>query len=166
MEPGEPLSFISGTFDVNLCTGEPKNFFSCNTWELFNLTPTEIADIPGNLFKQYGITPTVLTEILAKYGIQNLGREKLDAHFKVDKPPVYVISTANHYSWPKSAALTGIGSDNLLTVGVDDDARMDVNSLRERLTTLLGERRPVYSLVLIAGKLSFQYRFNCIVDDF
>lgn len=151
MAPGAPFAFIASTFNTILCTGVQKNFYSCDTWELLNLSSTEVAEIPTRLSKEYGISPDVLAKRLEKFSIQSVGKEQLDSDFKITKPSQYMISVANNYSWPKASAITGIGRDNLVTIGVDNDARMDISLLKSRLEQNLKNKQAVYCVVVIAG---------------
>ena len=158
MAPGAPFAFITPTFHINLCTGIRKNFYSCDTWELLNLSPTEVADIPKRLSEEYCISPDALAKHLEKFSIQNIGKDQLDADFNISKPPQYMISVANNYSWPKASAITGIGRDNLVTIGVDNYARMDMGLLKKRLERNLNDRQAVYCVVMIAG-MKFRITF-------
>jgi len=151
MAPNAPFAFVAPIFNINLCTGIQKNFYCCDTWELLNLSPTEVADIPRRLSKEYGISPEALAKQLEKFSIQSVGKEQLDAEFDIEKPPQYMVSVANNYSWPKASAITGIGRDNLVTIGVDNYARMDVGLLKNRLERNLHEKQAVYCVVAIAG---------------
>ena len=150
MAPGEPLSFAF-SLKITLCNGQTKGFGHCTIWELFNLTPTEVLDLPGRLFSQFGIPPQTLAAILERYNVQTVGKGRLDLAFDITEPPLYLISPANHYSWSKSTAITGIGSENLVELDVDLDARLDVQSLRHRLDVSLERQQAVYAVVVIAG---------------
>ncbi|KAF8328626.1 pyridoxal phosphate-dependent transferase [Amanita rubescens] len=150
MAPGEPLSFAV-SLKITLCNGQQKEFGQCTVWELLNLAPTEVLNLPDHLFSQFGIPPQTLATILEKYSIQTTGKGKLDLLFGITKPPVYLISPTNHYSWPKSAAITGIGSENIVELDIDLDARLDVQSLRRRLDDCLNHEQAVYAVVVIAG---------------
>ena len=150
MAPGEPLSFAV-SLKITLCNGQTKGFGHCTIWELLNLTPTEVLDLPGRLFSQFGIPPQTLAAILEKYNVQTVGKGKLDLAFEITEPPVYLISPTNHYSWPKSTAITGIGSENLVELDVDLDARLDIQSLRRRLDVSLERQQAVFAVVVIAG---------------
>jgi hypothetical protein len=56
-----------------------------------------------------------------------------------------------HYSWPKAAAVLGLGANNIEPIHVDLFARMDVNHLRSRLDQCLAEKRPVMMVVVVLG---------------
>ena len=151
MRPGNPLNFVSSTFYVNLCTGEQKNFFSCDTWELLNLTPTEVADIPERLFREFGISSDALGNILGPFSVQSVGKAQLDAEFKITQPIQYCVSKANHYSWPKGCAITGIGRDNLIQVDVTYNARMNTEALESLLNDRLNRQQAVFCVVAVIG---------------
>ena len=56
-----------------------------------------------------------------------------------------------HYSWPKGAAIAGVGSNNVIPVPVDQRARMSVPHLRTLLTEALERRQPVLMVVAVIG---------------
>jgi glutamate/tyrosine decarboxylase-like PLP-dependent enzyme len=64
------------------------------------------------------------------------------------------VSIANHYSWPKGCAIVGIGSDNLVQIGVDLDIRMDVSILKNELENCLRDKRAVFCVVAVCGMSS------------
>jgi len=145
-----PLGFVYPTFKVKLCTGEEKFFKDCSTWELMNLKSHTILSFADTLAIEYGISSKYVEYIMNDYIIQTVGKEALEKQYNV-KPPVVLISYTNHYSWPKSAAVLGIGSENLIHVPVDNNARMDIDELDKCLAKCLGEGRTVYSVVAIIG---------------
>ncbi|KAF8324114.1 PLP-dependent transferase [Clavulina sp. PMI_390] len=150
-KPNPPLAFVADTFEVTLCTGKKKNFVACTSWELLNLTPTEVADIPDRLMEQFGMSKTALEKVLEDYSIQTVGKQQLDSDFGITKPPGYLISGANHYSWPKAAAVTGIGREHVIELMVDDDARLKLSDLEEKLNNHLADSRALYAVVAIVG---------------
>ncbi|MDD4446415.1 MAG: pyridoxal-dependent decarboxylase, partial [Methanothrix sp.] len=56
-----------------------------------------------------------------------------------------------HYSWPKNAAVLGIGKNNFLNINVDMDARMDIKHLRTQLDKCLAAKQPVLMVVVVLG---------------
>lgn len=72
-------------------------------WELLNLSPETVLDLPNELNKQFGITGKFLESALKDYNIQTIGREALEKEFKVKSTPKYFLSKTRHYSWPKGA---------------------------------------------------------------
>ncbi|KAJ8092538.1 hypothetical protein PM082_023791 [Marasmius tenuissimus] len=150
MKPDGPLEFVASTFATMLCTGEEKNFFSCSTWELLNLKPHDVLSLPETLESDYGISQSALDRILDPYSIQTVGKDKLDRDFDI-KPPQIMLSSSNHYSWPKGAAILGIGKANMLELRLDNDARLDITHLRETLEDHLTRKHPVYAVIAIMG---------------
>jgi glutamate decarboxylase len=63
---------------------------------------------------------------------------------------VILVSARGHYSIAKAANLLGIGSDNVVSVPVDPDNRMDPVKLRRRVRSL-GKDERVVAVVGVAG---------------
>ncbi|KAF8761874.1 Pyridoxal-dependent decarboxylase conserved domain [Rhizoctonia solani] len=136
MELGSPLDFIRDDFNIELCNGETKLFSEASAWELMNLKPETVFEIPERLQNEYLI--------------QTCGKDVLEEKFSL-KPSKYFVGTTKHYSWPKGAAVTGIGSEHIIDVPVDIDARMSIPKLDEQLHQCLITRTPVYAVVAIMG---------------
>ncbi|KAF5367520.1 hypothetical protein D9758_003623 [Tetrapyrgos nigripes] len=151
MKPGQPLEFVASSFMTTLCNGTQQNFFSSSTWELLNLTPTEVVDLPGRLTGQFGISQQTLDNILDQFSIQTVGKDQLDRDFDITSPPQFFLSRANHYSWPKGAAILGVGKENMIELRVDNDARLDYDHLVQELDKRLSEGRAVYGITAIIG---------------
>jgi hypothetical protein len=98
-----PLRIIPESFSVRTCQGKMKRFRDLSTWELLNLKPKTILDIPEQLHDQFGITPDWLQTALDPYNIQTIGKDALETRFNIAKPGQYFVSSTRHYSWPKSA---------------------------------------------------------------
>lgn len=98
-----PLSFAGDTFTVKTARNEEKLFTELSTWELLNLKPDTILDLPVRLNVDYGISSTYIERILDEFGIQSRGKDALEREFGIEKPAQYMISNTRHYSWPKGA---------------------------------------------------------------
>ncbi|TDL20030.1 PLP-dependent transferase [Rickenella mellea] len=155
MDKGGPLEFIADSFSLSTCTGDEKLIKNFTTWELLNIVPEVVLDIPDRLYKQYSFTPTFLQSCMNDYIIQSTSKDSeiLEERFGREqlKNMAYMTSATKHYSWPKGAAITGIGSANLLAINVDESARMDIVDLRKRLEECLSAKRAVYAVVAIMG---------------
>ncbi|KAG8702812.1 hypothetical protein FRC08_003234 [Ceratobasidium sp. 394] len=151
LEEGAPLGHIRSKFEIELCTGEKKLFSEASTWELMNLKPATVFEIPERLENEFSISSKYLTNTMNKYLIQSLGKDVLEKKLGITQPSQYFVSTTKHYSWPKGAAITGIGSDNIIDVPVDISARMDPSELDKRLQDCLEDKRAVYAVVAIMG---------------
>ncbi|KAE9407609.1 PLP-dependent transferase [Gymnopus androsaceus JB14] len=146
-----PFQFISDTFTVKTCQDEEKLFASLNTWELLNLKLSTILEIPQRLFKEYGISPVYFNKVMNGYSIQTVSTKALESKFQITAHPRYYVSSTKHYSWPKSAALCGIGSQNIINVPVDREARMNTLELRKLLEESYQNQTPVYAVVGVIG---------------
>ncbi|KAK0609286.1 hypothetical protein DIS24_g12360, partial [Lasiodiplodia hormozganensis] len=101
MEENGPLSFIPDDFSVRTCQNVLKPFRALDNWELLNLRPKTILDIPEQLRTRYKISPTFLQKALDEYNIQTCGKHELQKHFNIDQAPTIMVSSTRHYSWPK-----------------------------------------------------------------
>ncbi|PNS20008.1 Polyadenylation factor subunit 2 [Sphaceloma murrayae] len=154
IEQGPDLAFLATdpqVFNIELCDGTTSPFLECSTWQLLNLRPETVLNIPQQLYDTYGISQSFLQTILDPYIIQTSGKDDLEKYFKIDKQPIYFVGTTKHYSWPKGAAITGIGKANVLNVEVDNAARMSISNLRSQLDTCLQQQKAVYAVVAIMG---------------
>jgi hypothetical protein len=95
------LKFAVNDFNVQTCSGTWKHFMDLSTWELLNLRPETILDLPKRLHKQYGVSPTFIEQALDKYNIQSIGKDELERYFAIEKPMRYFLTNTRHYSWPK-----------------------------------------------------------------
>ncbi|PGH00702.1 hypothetical protein AJ79_08122 [Helicocarpus griseus UAMH5409] len=145
------LQFVADTFKVQTCVGEEKLFIDLSTWELLNLRSKTILDLSQSLYDQYGISSTYVEKAVEPYNPQSIGKDDLERHFKLDKPIQYFLSKTRHYSWPKGAAVAGIGSANAVGLEVDNGARVDLKDLESKLEACLKNQQAVYAVVAIVG---------------
>ncbi|KAF7372736.1 PLP-dependent transferase [Mycena sanguinolenta] len=155
MKPGKELQLISDTFKVPLpnsfASSEMELLSKLDLWQLLNLPPKTILDIPRRLEAEYGITPTYLDAVLANYIVQTRGKQAVEQEWGMKTPPRYFISATKHYSWPKGAALAGLGSENMIDVPIDINAHIDTKILRGHLQECLNKQIPVFAVVGIIG---------------
>ncbi|KAI1854573.1 hypothetical protein JX266_000691 [Neoarthrinium moseri] len=151
MKDGQPLDFLSSRFYVETCKGQQKLFSELSNWELLNLKPTDVLDLPDRLYQEHGISNSFLSSVMNKFTIQSTGKDVLEQEYTNGKPAQYMLATTRHYSWPKGAAICGIGSDNVVGVPVDNAARVDLEELEKSLEKNLQEEHPVYAVVAIIG---------------
>ncbi|CAG8556794.1 1827_t:CDS:2 [Acaulospora morrowiae] len=147
----EPLHFIADSFKVELCDGTQKLLKDCSTWEMLNIKAQTILDFTERLSKEYNISEQYLESVMHNYLIQTVGKDVLKKHFGVTKPTLYFVGATKHYSWPKAAAVTGIGSENLRNIPVNNAARMDPDALDKLLQQCLENQQAVYAVVTIMG---------------
>jgi glutamate/tyrosine decarboxylase-like PLP-dependent enzyme len=149
----EPSLAEARDLRVQLCTGKDRILLDASTWELLNLKADEILALSGRLSDDYEISRDTVTDALAPYGVQQLGLADFARRFLSDigGMPVFLVTGTRHYSWPKAAAVLGVGLSSLVNVPVDLDGRMDVQALEHLLQDCLEKRTPVYSVVVVIG---------------
>lgn len=144
---------LKGALGIEISTtAGPKALADADTWTLLNLSADEILALPTRIGHECGIMRTLLTEAISPFTPQTLGLGDFHArHLGSSPSPVFLVPGTKHYSFPKAAALLGIGAGNMIDVPVDLDARLDVGSLRRILEGCLSEKRPVYTVVCVIG---------------
>ncbi|XRM42698.1 hypothetical protein ABZX51_005909 [Aspergillus tubingensis] len=152
------LQFLTGKFEIENCQGETKIFDEMTAWELLNLRPDTVLGIPQHLYDHHNISNDFLDKVMVDYNIQNISKSQLEEDFletdvtnDVKFPFRYMVGKTRHYSWPKGAAIAGLGSDFMYGIKVDLEARLDIEELRKELQTCYDEKRPVYGVVAIMG---------------
>lgn len=149
----EPDLAAARYMGVPLLNGEYAILTELDTWTLLNLKGDDILNLTTRIEQEYGIPQNTLNNALDKYSIQSLGFQEFSRRFLHDVPrPAAIFAPATmHYSWPKNAAILGIGKNNVVGVPVDLDARMDITELRTKLDQCLATRRPVIMTVVVLG---------------
>ncbi|KAI0304298.1 pyridoxal phosphate-dependent transferase [Multifurca ochricompacta] len=135
------LAHLAPHFTVRLCTGKEKVLTDCMAWDLLNLTPDEAVSLATRFSETFGLSAPALQAILKDYLIQTTGKDELERYFEIQQPPQYLCPKTSHYSWPKGAAVTGIGSKNVI----------GVPALDVLLAECLTRRQAVYAIVAIMG---------------
>ncbi|MBY0129162.1 decarboxylase [Bacillus cereus] len=147
---------------VSLLDGKTKRLVDLDVWSLLNLKLDEILEIPERI-KKYLREDNKKTEentridslfnnVMNKYTLQKLGMLEFHRRFLVDvSSPVILGPVSMHYSWPKSAAVLGIGAENIKGIYVDLDCRMEMDHLRAELEGCLVQKRPVIMVVSVIG---------------
>lgn len=134
--------------------GTEARLLDLELWGLLNLPVGSVLGLPYRI-KQFfsSSVPDGVLDLINAYTVQDLGYEEFRRRFlpgEIGPPAVLVVATM-HYSWPKAAALVGIGKGNVISVQVDLDAHADLTSLRERLEDCRKNKRPVIANVAVIG---------------
>jgi hypothetical protein len=100
MTPNAPLNFVSDTFKVlKYAPGTPQELFrDLNTWDLLNLRPEDVLEIPDGLAREFGISSRFLDSTMEKYIVQSTGMNVLSANWGVENSPKFLIASTKHYS--------------------------------------------------------------------
>ena len=148
--------------EVALLDGSHRPLTALSTWQVLNLKLDEILALPARIAKLLGPdNPGGLTDeadvwsyLLGKYSLNTVGWLKFYANYLDGfiSPAVILTPRTKHYSWPKAAAILGLGSDaGMIDIEVDERARMDIRSLRQHLDLALENKQPVLMTVAVMG---------------
>ena len=149
----EPSLSAARDIEVSTCDGKRARLATLDAWSLLNLKVDDILALPERLTVEYGISSDTITKAMASHSLQHLGMQELFRRCGADVPasPVILVPATKHYSFPKAAAVLGLGSANVLDVPVDCDARMSLSALEKMLRDCLEQRRPVVTVVAVIG---------------
>ncbi|KAI0264692.1 PLP-dependent transferase [Gloeopeniophorella convolvens] len=153
MEEGEALAFVADSFKVHPCA-KPDELVLLRdlcTWDLLNLRVDEILGLADRLHEEYGISNSFLNAALDKFLAQTTTKDVVMAKSGIKQPPQCLFPSTRHYSWPKSASILGIGSDNCVNVPVDNEAHIDLKKLHQALEERLTRQQAVYAVVAVIG---------------
>jgi glutamate/tyrosine decarboxylase-like PLP-dependent enzyme len=142
------------SLEVQLLDNTVKKLTDLDVWTLLNLKADDVLSLPKVIQDKFGITTDTITQVLQKYSIQNIGFiDFYNLHLKqeIQYSPVVMAPITQHYSWPKSAAILGIGSNNMLGISVDVEGHMDLDDLKAKLQKCLDNKQPVITVVAVIG---------------
>lgn len=139
--------------DVMVHTGQTRaRLLDLDPWALMNLPVRTILMLSALVARAAGISPAQVASTLTGRGVQDLGLAEMHRRHAPDMPAPLILAPATaHYSWPKGAALLGLGRAALRSVPVDLNGRMRMDGLRQILTECLDQRRPVMLAVGVLG---------------
>jgi len=141
-------------FSVATCRGGRDYLINLDLRSLLNLPIDEVIDMVANIKKQTGVDEEIIRHAVDQYSVQALGlvnfqQRYLDTYEQAT--PVVLVPATAHYSWPKSAALIGLGTTAVKAVEVDLDGRMSMKALRRQLDRCLEKGQPVLQVVVVMG---------------
>lgn len=148
----DPILQKASGMKIKLADGTITTIADASSWDLLNLSVDEVLNMPDRLQSEFDISPDVLTNVMNNYSIQNIGFDGIKQYLDsgIQSPSLMAASTC-HYSWPKSAAVLGIGANNLIKIYVDENARLHIDRLRGELQKALDKRSPVLMVVAVIG---------------
>lgn len=130
-----------------------KRLVDLSSWQALNLPVDVILELSPRVVREFGIDSDALNALIDSRSLQTLGIAEFAHRFEDANigSSAILVSGTKHYSFPKAAALLGLGSDNLIDICVDADARLDLKALRSRLDECLRDQRPVLAVVAVIG---------------
>ena len=149
----EPGLQAAKNYTIKLLNGSAAKLIDLDSWTILNLPIDEVLAIAENISKQYNIDPTVFGNLVTNYTVQSIGYHDILTKYLPDikTTPVSLCSATRHYSWPKGAAILGIGANNMISIPVDLKARMSMPHLKSQLDLCIQQKIPVMNVVAIIG---------------
>ena len=141
-------------FSATTCQGRRARLIDLSLWELLNLPVDEVLGMAERIETECAIDAAAVRAAIDAYSVQNVGlvdfqRRFLETHAQAS--PLVLVPATAHYSWPKTGALIGVGTDAVRAVEVDLDGRMETAALRRVLCDCLQQQRPVMQVVAVMG---------------
>ena len=105
-------------------------------WELANMKISDILDVAD---KVKDIWDEVRDKSVRGTGIiqKQLGK--------------WIVPQTKHYSWVKAGEVIGLGLNNVISIQVDDNYRMDIDVLKKTIEDLANQKIPVLGVVAVLG---------------
>ena len=149
----EPGLQAAKNYTIKLLNGSMAKLIDLDSWTILNLPIDEVLAIAENISTQYNIDPTVFGNLVTNYTVQSIGYHDILTKYLPDikTTPVSLCSATRHYSWPKGAAILGIGANNMISIPVDLKARMSMPHLKSQLDLCIQQKIPVMNVVAIIG---------------
>lgn len=116
----------------------PELVAGLDDWGLMNLRTEEILDLADRA-KKAGCFEEVRRRSVRGAGMAGADLGKV------------LVPRSKHYSWSKAADIFGIGQDNLVSVPVTENYRMDLVALRGIIEDLASSRTPILAVVAVVG---------------
>jgi len=151
---------VEAELDPGVLDGLDGAFVKADPARLFNLSLDQVIRLRRQLYEWMGtsLSPAqarALARAIEAGRIESLGEAGFhNAHPELGQPVVMVPVTA-HYSWEKALKLLGLGSANLVTVGVTERMRMDPDALHAALARAHDQGRPVLAVIGVLGTTEY-----------
>lgn len=138
--------------------GGTARLLDLDRWQLLNLGADAVLALPGRLTGEFGVSRDAVTAAVGQYSLQSLGWLEFGRRYLGERDgeaaiaaPVFFVPGSKHYSFPKAAAVLGLGAAHMIDVPVDLDGRQDAAELEARLEACLAKRQPVVVAVAVIG---------------
>ncbi len=117
---------------------QPELVTGLDDWQLSNLPTARVLDLLDAI-KASGRFEEVRQNCVRGVGMKGNGMGKV------------LVPQSKHYSWTKAADILGIGQENLISIPVGPNYRMDTKALKRRIDSLIAEKTPVLAVVAVVG---------------
>ena len=146
---------LAGLFDaIGSITNQPMAIYDMGPWAtaaewaMVNQLGREIGWESGQFagLVTHGGSLANLTALLTARNV-TLGSSWKQGLHGCAAPPALVVHSDTHYSVSRTAGVLGLGTDNVVRVGLDARRRMDPEQLDQTLRGLRREKRPILAVV-------------------
>lgn len=98
---------------------------SASQWELLNLDVDTILKMPSDVEGLTDLQHQDFMGIMGQYLYESVGAQEFARRHMLTKSPCVIVPSTAHISLTKAVTILGLGRESLVTVAVDEDARME-----------------------------------------
>ena len=123
-------------------------------WQLLNIRPESALDLWDKLWlaaPKPAVESALRLHSLASLGYQDYTRQLAGEFDDPLAAGVVLAAGTSHYSWAKIVAALGVGSNQLVSVPVGPECRMDPDALWREIVSLTSDRIPIMACVSTCG---------------
>lgn len=124
---------------------------SASQWELLNLDVDTILKMPEEVQNLTRLKHQDFMEIMGSYLYESVGAQEFARRHMLTQSPCVIAPSTAHISFTKAVTVLGLGRESLVTVAVDEDARMEPKELERILKEKLDNEIPVITVVSVMG---------------
>ncbi|RMX37526.1 hypothetical protein pdam_00012808, partial [Pocillopora damicornis] len=131
--------------------GEKGELQSASQWELLNLDVDTILRMPKDVEDLTGLQHQDFMGVMGQYLYESVGAQEFARRHMLTQSPCVIVPSTAHISLTKAVTILGLGRESLVTVAVDEDARMEPKDLERVLQEKLKNEIPVITVVSVMG---------------
>lgn len=153
----EPALALARDLKVPIVDGSQPKLLEATPWQLFNIRMDDILALPQRIWELCGENEKLkdiysVWDLLLANNLNTQGWLQMTRSCLTDVGALKIIvPSSKHYAWLKAAGVNGFGSENLIGIFVDANARMDMAELDKALQKCLDGRNPVLFTVAVFG---------------
>ena len=153
----QPVLAKAKALEIKIADGSQPKLVEATSWQLFNICMDDILALPQRIWELCGESENIkdvydVWDLIIPYNLNVRGWLEMTRSCFEDVGEIKMIApSSKHYAWPKAAAVNGIGTDNLIDIFVDADARLDLGRLNQTLNQCLENRHPILLTLAVLG---------------
>ena len=98
---------------------------NASQWELLNLDVDTILKMPSEVEALTKLSHQDFMGIMGGYLYESIGTQEFARRHVLTQSACVIVPSTSHISFTKAVTILGLGRESLVTVAVDEDARMD-----------------------------------------